>query len=179
MMIVAETGRRRPFERTTLRGSHGASSECIGRENLFDPRVLAELDDNDVTNNRVHYYLPDAQGGHVGMLLDDDGDLCGTGMLPVQSRRAGCGMRSRVVGSLGGAVDVSTQVQNLCHTQTYDAFGNAMSKTFTAAGSFAWRGAEGSVTDRETDRDGSPEGTTPPTRVGATFAHIVSELSGR
>ena len=76
----------------------------------------AEMDDNEVSNNRVHYYLPDAQGGHVGMLLDDDGDPTTPGQAAFQ---------------------------------TYDAFGNAMSKTFTAAGSFAWRGAEGGVTDRE------------------------------
>ena len=66
-----------------------------------------------MTNNRVHYYLPDAQGGSVGMLLDDDGDPTTPGHAAFQ---------------------------------TYDAFGNAMSKTFTAAGSFAWRGGEGSVT---------------------------------
>ncbi len=71
-------------------------------------------------------YLRDAMGGHTGLFMDDDGDLCRNGMLPVKS-----------------------QAGSLCHTQTYDAFGNVMSKTFTAAGSFAWRGAEGSVTDRE------------------------------
>jgi hypothetical protein len=58
-------------------------------------------------------------------------------------------LETRPVGSLRGSADTSAQFRDLCHTQTYNAFANAMSKTFTAAGSFAWRGAEGSVTDRE------------------------------
>ena len=34
----------------------------------------AEMGDPDPTNNRHHYYLPDAMGGNVGMYVDDDGD---------------------------------------------------------------------------------------------------------
>jgi len=34
----------------------------------------AGFGDDDVSNNRDHYYLADAMGGNVGLLVDDDGD---------------------------------------------------------------------------------------------------------
>ena len=78
----------------------------------------AEGDNDDVSDNRDHYYLRDAMGGHMGVILDDDGD----------------------VSTAGHAAFA-----------TYDAFGNAMSGVHAAAGAFAWRGGEGSVTEREPD----------------------------
>ena len=78
----------------------------------------AEGDNDDVSDNRDHYYLRDAMGGHMGVILDEDGD----------------------VSTAGHAAFA-----------TYDAFGNAMSGVHAAAGAFAWRGGEGSVTEREPD----------------------------
>jgi len=78
-----------------------------------------------VTNNRDIYYLRDAMGGHTGLLMDDDDN-------PSTPSRASFA--------------------------TYDAFGNGMSASplpeggpqgggSALAGSFSWRGAEGSVYD--------------------------------
>ncbi len=75
-----------------------------------------EMVDADVSNNRHYYYLRDASGGHVGLIVDDDGDAATPGHPAYQ---------------------------------TYDAFGNAMGRTVAESGSLAWRGGEGSMTDRE------------------------------
>ncbi len=97
----------------------------------------AEYGNNDVSDNRTVYYLRDAMGGHTGLLLDHDADL-------------------------------STPSQ--ASFSVYDAFGNGLPASHLSeggsqggggllAGSFAWRGGEGSVRDaapkcRGQNRDG-------------------------
>jgi len=82
-------------------------------------RVIMRTDERgnaDPGDNRSPFYLADAMGGHVGMLIDDDGD-------------AGTDRLSRF--------------------RVFDAFGVAADQVYTPAGSFAWRGGEGSVTDHD------------------------------
>ncbi len=116
----------------------------------------------DPTNNRNHYYLSDVMGGNIGLYVDDDGDpdtLVRESVLaptirpglsaPIRRRRdRAADFSLRGGSSIDNAGPRSPRGLKPAAQRQFDAFGNDMTKPLSSTSSFAWRGREGSVTDR-------------------------------